>query len=416
MKKQVCLILIFLLLISSSLANAEHFNESNLKVAFVRDGFLWIKINGKEEKITNRKNKYDYQPQWSHDGKWIAYEVESKMNTESTEIWVYNLETKNHKRISRDGTAPKWSPVENILAFKSGWVLNVSNLEHFYNIALGVGDYSWYPDGQSFITASGASMRPDGWTNPVLFQIGLEKDFEKITSLTKNVKKLYTIPNELKKGNINIPAIDVSSFQFSPDGKWISFVVSPPGSGPMDSNMVCVISSDGKHFETIDEINGESPVKWAFQHNRLGYIAGGGRIVFGFKDKDMKVNELPAFKSIILTPPNFAELGFAWKDDNTLIVSRVKESEWSNDAKQRPDPSLFLINIGEQKQIQITHPPRDFGDYNPIYLPFEGKLTWLRKRDLAELRKDLWVADQNGENAMVWIKNIGEYNFYEKKH
>ncbi|MFJ5715875.1 TolB family protein [Neobacillus sp. NPDC093127] len=241
MKKQVCLFVIFLLLMPRILANAEPFNESNLKVAFVRNGFLWIKINGKEEKITNRKNKYDYQPQWSHDGKWIAYEVESKMNTESTEIWVYNLETKQHKRISRDGTAPKWSPVENILAFKSGWVLNVSTLEHFYNIALGVADYSWYPDGRSFITASGASMRPDGWTNPVLFQIGLEKDFEKITSLTKNVKKLYTIPNELKKGNVNIPSIDVSNFQFSPDGKWISFVVSPPGSGPMDSNMVCVI-------------------------------------------------------------------------------------------------------------------------------------------------------------------------------
>ncbi|MFJ5715874.1 hypothetical protein [Neobacillus sp. NPDC093127] len=94
----------------------------------------------------------------------------------------------------------------------------------------------------------------------------------------------------------------------------------------------------------------------------------------------------------------------------------MKESEWSNDAKQRPDPSLFSINIGEQKQIQITHPPKDFGDYNPTYLPVAGKLTWLRKRDLAELRRDLWIADQYGENAKVWIKNIGQYDFFEEKH
>ncbi|MFF2449241.1 TolB family protein [Neobacillus sp. NPDC058068] len=415
MKKQLCLFFIFLFLIPNGYANAEPFNESNVKVAFVRDGFLWTKINGKEEKITKGKAKYDYQPKWSHDGKWIAYEVESKMNIESTEIWMYSLETKKHKRISRDGTDPRWSPVENILAFKSGGVLNVSNLEHFYNIALGVGDYSWYPDGRSFITASSASLRPDGWTNPVLFQIGLEKDLDKITSLTKNVKNLYTIPSELKKGNINVQAIYVSNFQFSPDGKWVSFVVSPPGSGPMDSNMVCVILADGRHFETIDEINGESPVKWAFQQNRLGYIAGGGRIVLGFKDKDMKVTELPAFKSIILTPQKFAELGFTWKDDNTLIVSRVKESEWSNDAKQRPDPSLFLIKIGEQKQIQITHPPKDYGDYAPIYLRTSGKLTWLRKKDLADIQRDLWIADQNGDNAKVWIKNVGGYEFYEDK-
>lgn len=180
--------------------------------------------------------------------------------------------------------------------------------------------------------------------------------------------------------------------------------------------MVCVISTDGQHFETIDEINGESSVKWVFQKNLLGYIAGGGRIVLGFKDKDMKVTELPAFKSISLTPPKFAELGFAWKDNNTLYVSRVKESKWSNDAKQRPDPSLFLIKIGEQKQIQITHPPKDYGDYSPIYLPAASKLTWLRFKDLVDLQRDLWVADENGQNAKVWIKNIGGYDFFEEKH
>jgi len=417
MKKQVYLLLIFLLLLPCSLANAEPIKENNVKVAFVRDGFLWSKINGKEERITNNKNKYEYQPRWSYDGKWLAYQVETgkQPNESLTEIWVYNPETKKHKRISKDGTNPKWSPVENILAFKSGWVLNVSNLEHFYNIALGVGDYSWYPDGRSFITASGASMRPDGWTNPVLFQIVLEKDLSKITSLTKNVKKLYTIPSELKKGNISVLALDVHNFKFSPDGKWISFVVSPTASGAMDSNMVCVISADGRHFETIDEINGESSVKWAFHQNRLGYIAGGGRIVFGFKDKDMEVTELPAFKSISLTPPKFAELGFAWKDDHSLIVSRVKESEWSNDAKQRPDPSLFLIKIGEQKQTQITHPPKDYGDYNPIYLPIAEKLTWQRYTDLVDVNRDLWIADQNGVNAKVWIKNTVLYDFYEMK-
>ncbi|MFK9091125.1 TolB family protein [Bacillus salipaludis] len=417
MKKQFYLLLIFLFLLPSSLANAEPVTENNVKVAFIRDGFLWTKINGKEEKVTKEAAKYDYPPHWSHDGKWIVYQVEAKKKLDSsiefqTEIWVYNLESKKHKRITLDGYNPKWSPVENILAFKSGGVLNVSNLEDFYNIALGVGDYSWYPDGRSFITASGASLRPDGWTNPVLFQIGLEKDLSKMTSLTKNVKKLYTIPSEVKKGNISVLALDVQNFQFSPDGKWISFVVSPTASGAMDSNMVCVISSDGQHFEAIDEINGESPKKWAFQQNRLGYIAGGGRIVLGFKDKDMKVTDFPAFKSINLTPPKFAELGFTWKDDHSLVVSRVKESEWSNDAKQRPDPSLFLIKIGEQKQTQISHPPKDYGDYDPIYLPSVNKLTWQRYIDLVDLHRDLWIADQNGDHAKVWIKNTVLFDFY----
>ncbi|MFL6561157.1 MAG: TolB family protein, partial [Bacillus sp. (in: firmicutes)] len=273
MKKKFSLLLIILMLLPN-LVKAEPLKE-NVKVAFSRDGFLWTKINGKEEKITKNRAKYPAPPQWSHDGKWILYEVEPKKKLYQngdyqTEIWVYNLQTKKHKRVTIDGTNPRWSPVENIVAFKSGWVLNVSDLDHFYNIALGVGDYNWMPDGRSFITASSATLRPDGWTNPVIYKIGLEKDLAKVTSLTKNVKQFYTIPSELKKGNVSLLSIDVTDFQFSPDGKWVSFIVSPTASGSMDSNMVCVLSTDGRKFDVLDEIitHVDAP-KWASLRNRI---------------------------------------------------------------------------------------------------------------------------------------------------
>ncbi|MCH6265824.1 TolB family protein [Neobacillus citreus] len=417
MKKRFLIVLIFLI-IMPNLTRAEP-RSNKVMVAFVRDGFLWTKIYGKEERITKEPAKYPYPPQWSHDGKWIVYQVEPKEklspNVEfQTEVWVYNLETKKHKRITLDGTNPKWSPVENLVAFKSGGVLNVSNLESFYNIALGVGDYNWFPDGRSFITSSGASLRPDGWTNTILYKIGLERNLDKITSLTKNVNKFYTIPSELKKGNVSLLAIDATDFKFSPDGKWISFMVSPTASWSMDSNLVCVISSDGQTFEVLDEIIWEvGAPKWAFQQNRIGYIAGGGRIVSGFKNKDMKVTDLPAFQTTSLTPAHFAELGFSWKDDHSLYVSRVKESEWSNNPKQRPDPSLFFIKIGDSLQKQITFPPKDYGDYDPIYLPAAGKITWLRYQDIAMTTRDLWISDPDGKNAKVWIKNVGGYDFFE---
>ncbi|MCM3767143.1 TolB domain-containing protein [Neobacillus niacini] len=419
MKKQFALFLMCLLLLPAY-AKAET-SMDKVKVAFVRDGFLWTKINGKEEKITKEPYKMMDPPQWSRDGKWILYQFEPKEkinpNLESqTEIWVYNTETKQHKRITYDGSNPKWSPVENIVAFKSGGVLNVSNLDHFYNIALGVGDYNWFPNGQAFITSSGATLRPDGWTNPILYKIRLEKDLDKIKSLTENVEKFYTIPSELQKGNISLLAIDATGFKFSPDGKWISFMVSPTASWSMDSNFVCVVSSDGKTFEALDEIIWEvGAPKWAYQQNRIGYIAGGGRIVSGFKNKDMKVTDLPAFQTISLTPAHFAELGFTWKDDQSLFVSRVRESEWSNNEKLRPDPSLFYIKIGDQKQSQITHPPKEYGDYNPIFLSTVNKLTWLRYKDIADLKRDLWIADAKGKNSKLWIKDVEGYDFFEMK-
>ena len=419
MKKQIFIVFILFLLLPT-FANAEPI-EAHIKMAYIKDGFLWTMMNGKKEKQTKEPDIFPYAPQWSHDGKWILYQIETKEKASSapehsTEIWVYNIETKKHKRITLNGTNPKWSPVENLVAFKSGGVLNISDLDHFYNIALGVGDYNWFPDGRSLITSSSASLRPDGWTNPVLYKITLEKNLKKITSLTKHVKPFYTIPKELKKGNVSIIAIDGTDFQFSPDGKWISFIVGPTASWSMDSNMVCVLSSDGKNFEVLDEvILGVDHPQWALHKDLIGYIAGGGRIVFGFKNKNMKVTELPAYNTLSMTPAHFAELGFGWKDDNALYVSRVKEKEWSNEASKRPDPSLFLININDQKQTQITHPPAGLGDYSPVYIPSVSKVTWLRKKDIASAEENLWIANQDGKNAKLWIKNIGGYSFYENQ-
>ena len=140
-----------------------------MKIAFEKEGFLWIQTDGKDEKITNEAALFPYPPQWSHDGKWLLYQKQVQETLDphkesENEIWVYTLETKAHKKIFYDGHNPQWSPDKNIVAFQSNGVLNISDLNEFYNITLGVDDYSWFPDGKSFIASSSASLRPDGWT------------------------------------------------------------------------------------------------------------------------------------------------------------------------------------------------------------------------------------------------------------
>ena len=87
----------------------------------------------------------------------------------------------------------------------------------------------------------------------------------------------------------------MNDFNYSPSKKWISFIVSPTASWSMDSNMLCVISSEGKNFKILDEIilHVGKP-KWAPSNDTIAYIAGGGRIVLGFKNKDLKIEEMPA--------------------------------------------------------------------------------------------------------------------------
>ncbi|MFJ8064029.1 TolB domain-containing protein [Psychrobacillus sp. NPDC096426] len=412
--------LLYLLIIFCLIFPAAIYAETNtlgVKVAFVRDGYVWIKDNGIEEKITDKQAVYNYPPSWSFDGTLILYQKNVRGNINksietSNELWVYDVSTRKHHKIFYDGYNPKWSPTENIVAFTDRGVLNISNLETFTNIALGVDSYEWHPNGKGFIASSSASLRPDGWTNPVLFTITLTDDYFKNWDLTKHVKKLFVIPKEIGINDKRIMSINAGSFSFSPNGQWISFIVNPTGSLSMDSDMLCIISEGGDDFEVIDEVILDFKPKWAITKNTLGYIAGGGRIVFGFKNKDLKVTELPAAPSLNLTPNNFAEMGFTWVNDMSLIVSRVQESEWSNDPTKRPKPSLYYVAINGQKQLKITTPKKEFGDYNPLFLKSINKITWIRKSDIIATKKDLWIADPNGNNAEVWIHDIEGYGFF----
>ena len=409
-------LLIIALLIFPAITNAET-NTSGIKVAFIRDGYLWIKVNDKEEALTNKKATYNYAPQWSSDGKMLLYQKEVTGNIietqkTSNELWVYDMKTKKHHKIFYDGQNPKWSPTENIVAFNDEGVLNISNLKAFYNIAFGVNDYAWQPDGKGFIASSSASPRPDGWTNPVLYTISIDKGYQNITGLTRNVNELFVIPKEVGIDDTKIPSINAGSFIYSPDKRWISFIISPTASWSMDSDMLAVITANGKKFEVIDEVILEFNPLWAYKQNLLGYIAGGGRIVFGFKNKKLKITELPAYHTVNLTPKEYAEMGFSWVTDNSLIVSRVQESEWSNDPAKRPKPSLYFLTLNGQKQLKITAPLDNEGDFQPIFLPAINKITWLRKDDIASAEGELWMANPNGDNAAVWVRNIELYSFY----
>ncbi len=418
--KKIVQILMVLCFIFPPLIHAET-NTSNVKIAFIRDGYLWLKVDDKEEILTKEKATYNYPPQWSFDGKMLLYQKEVAGNISdpqgtSNELWIYEVATKKHRKIFYDGSNPKWSPTENIVAFSARGVLNISNLKHFYNIALGVDDYAWQPDGKGFIASSSASIRPDGWTHSILYTISIE-GYQNSNFLTSNAKKLFIIPKEIGKDDVKIISINAGSFTYSPNKQWIAFVVSPTASWSMDSDMLCVISVDGKNFEVIDELNQEAKPKWAFTKNLLGYIAGGGRIVFGFKNKDLKVTELPANQTVMLTPKNYAEMGFSWVDNASLIVSRVPETEWSDDANKRPKPVLYLLSLTDPKQIQITRPPKGQGDFTPIFLPSINKITWARQSDLVSFKGDLWVADPNGDHAKVWVHDIALelYDFFPSR-
>ncbi len=407
------MIIIALTFPTLTLVNAS-MDNSHVKAAFIREGNLWTLIDHKEKQITKSGKVYG-SPQWSHDGKYLLYQKETSSEFQNSktqsEIWVYQITSGEKRKIYYDGHAPKWAPDQNIISFQSDGVLNVSDLDRFYNAAMGVYGYTWLPDGSGFLLASRADLLPDGWTNPKLYKKTFKKPYSEMT-LMEAVEDFFTIPKEIEVDNHTIMSINARHFTFSPSGKWISFIVSPTASLSMDSNALAVISSDGEKFTGLDElILGVGLPKWAPTKDIIAYIAGGGRLVAGFKDKDLKVKEMPVSGS--LTPENYAELDFTWVDNESLITARIQEKEWSNDFSKHPLPSLYAIHIINNKQTKITNPPEDFGDYDPQYIKSVDKLVWLRGKSLTDNDKNLWLAESDGSDAEKWLQNVETIAFYE---
>lgn len=411
MKKWSLFILCFILL---SLTNhTVTASMKDIKATFIRDGNLWILVNNQETQITHTGKIH--HPQWSDDGKWLLYQKETasalQNNEIQQEIWVYNLETKEKKKIFYDGNQPHWAPKRNIVAFINNGVLNISDLNEFHNIAVGVASYIWLPNGQGFLLSSQADLKPDGWTSPIIYKKELPKKINKV-NVFGGINEVLVVPKELRIDNKYVMANNIDFLNRSPSGKRLSLIVSPTASLAMDSNMLCVLSNDGKKFELLDEvIYGVGAPKWAPNKDILAYIAGGGRIVFGFKGKDLKYKEFPASS---LTPSKFAELNFTWTDDQSIVTSRVEAKEWSNEFSEHPLPSLYSIKLNSEKQVQITEAANGHGDYDPYYLKSINKLIWYRGTSITDQNRNLWIADTDGSNAKLWLKNVDDIEFFEK--
>lgn len=381
-----------------------------LKAAFIREGNLWMKEEDKETQLTFQG--VVESPSWSPDGKWIAFSKRKSPSSDS-EIWVYNVQSKRSFQAFHHGDHPKWAPHQNILAFQDRTVLDIidftGGVQHpFQNVALGVDQYNWLPDGTGFMATSQANLLPDGWTRPIIYKIGLPKRSNN-TDLYNQATRFYILPSTIKKGNTDILSIGVSQYKWSSDGKWISFKVNPTASWSMDSNMLCVLSADGKTFTPLAELASGFGYDWAPTENLLGYIQGGGRIVSGFTNKQLHVTKFPSLRSQLLTPRHYVDLAFAWLNDQSLYVSRVPEQAWSASFSKRALPILYRVDFHSDTPRQVSFPPSGFGDFDPIFLRKTQILTWTRSNwD----KRDVWISRPDGTSPIRWIENIDLISWY----
>jgi Tol biopolymer transport system component len=391
-------VLLFLMLFFSHYSTATK-AEVSLKAAFVRDHQLWIKEGNQEIQLT--KDKYVYSPQWSYDGNFIAY-IDGDEKGEKSNLWVYDTKRKENYEPYHSIQTSKftWSPVANQLAYISGWVLNVTKTKDhrpygFENVSLGVSGFEWFPNGRELIVSASSNRLPTGWEPIKLYRIPKDMNIDE-----KKPELLYSI--QINENNLF--AVNVGNFKWSYDGKWISFLGTPTPSWAMDSNPLCVLSSDGKVFKDIGRMLGFSDwFKWAPQSNQLAYISGEGR--FFVENKVTKIAEIVAStKQVEYTPNGYVDLDLEWRSPSKVIVARSQENKvWKEGPVPTMFTSLYEIDLGSDNQKQITFPKENELDEDPQSAG--SYLTWIRREDDSQ-NGDVWIKHDKQKEASIWIEDV----------
>ncbi|MDR4888556.1 translocation protein TolB [Fredinandcohnia sp. QZ13] len=373
--------------------------EVPLSAAFIRDHQLWIKTSNQEIQIT--KDRYVYSPKWSFDGRFIGF-IDGDEKGEKSDLYIYDTkENEIYQPYVRVVTSDfKWSPIKNQLAYTDHGLLNVTKMKNgrpqgFENVSLGVGGFEWFPNGKEFIVSSQSNLLPTGWSPIPLFRIPVDANLAK-----EKMKHFYTIQTK----EPDLFGIDADYFKWSSDGKWISFLLIPTASWSMDSNTLCVLSSQGEQFQAVGKMLGFNDwFKWAPKSDQLAYISGEGR--FFVENKKVKVADIPIIKQQKeYTPKGFVDLDLEWFSKDVVIVNRAKENkEWKEGPVPTMFTSLYAINIKTGEQEQVSFPKENELDKNPQVV--DSYLSWFRKLP-DQNNGNVWV--KNGVNGLeqIWLKNV----------
>jgi Tol biopolymer transport system component/imidazolonepropionase-like amidohydrolase len=297
------------------------------RIVFEALNQLWLmEIGGKPQPLTSG-TYYKQSPEWSPDGKQIAY---SSDKAGTADIYILDLATKSERRVTNltDSAEiePAWSPDAKKIAFqKSGTTYTVDlssgEIKEAIKETYEPGRASWSANGKAI---SVAALRP------------YSRRFREGTNLIETVdlasgKVTLTEPAPYK----SISTRSVDGPIYSPDGSQMAFVMDGYlWTRPADTNGIPV-----REARPINEEMTDAP-SWSGDGKRLLYLSNG---------------KLRIVASDGATPPTTVPLDLAWHRESTMKRTVVHAGRFWDGLGPNVRSNVDVIIVGRRIQRIESH-------------------------------------------------------------
>ncbi|HSE97520.1 MAG TPA: S9 family peptidase [Blastocatellia bacterium] len=357
-------------------------------------------------------------PQWSPDGKWLAYTVSEwnkKENRRDTHIYIISASGGSPVKLTngeRGESSPQWSPDGSRIAFLANreqaqpgsqqgggrgnqiWVISVSGgeAEKITDEETAVSQFRWSPDGKSI-----AYVIRDVPKDKAEREKRKKDKFDTIvvdSDYTYSHLWVMNLDSKQKK-RATEGSFSISDPQWSPDSKWIAYTVSRSGaqessftdiSEDRNTDIFVVASTGGQSRQLTSNPGPDSSPRWSPDGKHIAYSSNGNPESWAEKSDLMVIAVEGGNPRNLTASYHDSVFGIEWSPDNSAVYTTGSVGVYNQ---------LFKVPVSGGAPQPVFEKPAAIAGFD--LSPDSRQIAYLNED--AKNPGDIWIASSTGRDA-----------------